>query len=241
MVVAHTLQLIRVQAEDRSESEAAGSDSTHIDTLALAANGRKSPPDGGAAPPDRGRAGFPGSQPVQSCDSGGQVSSARRLARWLCGSGVVQPLESEFEATVLSTPSITEVHREIVDEFEFLDDWMDRYQHLIDLGRKLPEYPAEFQTDEYKVRGCQAQVWFRAEKRDGRLYFTAMSDAAIVSGLIAILLRAYSGYPPKTILRAGHGFISDIGLTEHLSPTRGNGLHAMLRTIRRHAVSACMP
>ncbi|MDE0124597.1 MAG: SufE family protein [Bryobacterales bacterium] len=140
----------------------------------------------------------------------------------------------------MSSRSITEIHREIVDEFEFLDDWMDRYQHLIDLGRKLPEYPPGFQTDEYKVKGCQAQVWFHAERKNGKLYFAATSDAAIVSGLIAVLLRAYSGFPPRTILDAGHGFIDEIGLTEHLSPTRGNGLHAMLRTIRRHAVSACV-
>ncbi len=136
--------------------------------------------------------------------------------------------------------SIQEVHGEIVDEFEFLDDWMDRYQHIIDLGRKLPEFPSEFQTDDYKVKGCQAQVWFRSYQSDGRLYFQATSDAAIVSGLIAMLLRAYSGFEPRTILDAGHGFIDQIGLTEHLSPTRGNGLHAMLRTIRRYAAEACV-
>ena len=140
----------------------------------------------------------------------------------------------------MSAQSIQEVHREIVDEFEFLDDWMDRYQHLIDIGRKLPSFPPEFQTDQYKVKGCQAQVWFHAKNENGRLYFEATSDAAIVSGLIAILLRAYSGFPPRTILDAGHGFIDEIGLTEHLSPTRGNGLHAMLRTIRRYAANACV-
>ena len=134
--------------------------------------------------------------------------------------------------------SIQDVHCEIVDEFEFLDDWMDRYQHLIDLGRKLPEFPSEFQTDEYKVRGCQAQVWLRSELRDGRVFFQATSDAAIVSGLIAVLLRAYSGYSPRAILDAGHGFIDQIGFTEHLSPTRGNGLHAMLRAIRSHAANS---
>ena len=138
----------------------------------------------------------------------------------------------------LNSQSIQEVHREIVDEFEFLDDWMDRYQHIIDLGRKLPDFPQTYQTDAYKVRGCQAQVWLRAEQRDGKLYLQAISDAAIVSGLIALLLRAYSGFAPRTILDAGHGFIDEIGLAEHLSPTRGNGLHAMIRTIRQHAVAA---
>ncbi len=133
------------------------------------------------------------------------------------------------------------MHQEIVDEFEFLDDWMDRYQHIIDLGRKLAAFPPEFQTDEYKVRGCQAQVWLQSEHCKGLLHFRATSDAAIVCGLVAILLRAYSGFEPKTILEAGHRFIDEIGLREHLSPTRGNGLHAMLRTIRQHASNALLP
>lgn len=148
-------------------------------------------------------------------------------------------VESEIGGNELSNRSIRAVHQEIVDEFEFLDDWMDRYQHIIDLGRKLPEFPSEFQTDEYKVKGCQAQVWLRSEQRDGLLHFEATSDAAIVCGLVAILLRAYSGFEPKTILDAGHRFIDEIGFTEHLSPTRGNGLYAMLRTIRQHAANRC--
>ncbi len=134
--------------------------------------------------------------------------------------------------------SIRAVHDEIVAEFEFLDDWMDRYQHLIDLGRSLPAFPEEFQTDRYKVRGCQAQVWMRSECKAGKLHLLATSDAAIVSGLIAVLLRAYSGFSPQEVLTAGHGFIDRIGFTEHLSPTRGNGLHAMVRAIRHHAVRA---
>ena len=138
----------------------------------------------------------------------------------------------------MGRPTIQEVHREIVEEFEFLDDWMDRYQHIIDLGRQLPEFSAKYQTDEYKVRGCQAQVWLRADYRGGRLYLQATSDAAIVSGLIALLLRAYSGFRPRAILDAGNGFIDEVGLAQHLSPTRGNGLHAMVRTIRWHAANA---
>ena len=149
-----------------------------------------------------------------------------------------QAVESEVGSRGLRGPSIEEVHQEIVDEFEFLDDWVDRYHHLIDLGRRLPAFPAECETEEYKVKGCQAKVWFRAFERDGKLFFDAKSDAAIVSGLIAVLLRAYSGFPPKAILDAGHGFIDAIGFTEHLSPTRGNGLHAMLRMIRRYAANA---
>ena len=134
--------------------------------------------------------------------------------------------------------TIQEVHREIVDEFEFLDDWMDRYQHIIDLGRQLPDFPRRYQTDDYKVKGCQAQVWLRADYKDGKLHLQATSDAAIVSGLIAMLLRAYSGFAPRSILEAGHGFIDEIGLAQHLSPTRGNGLHAMVRAIRRYALNA---
>ena len=145
---------------------------------------------------------------------------------------------SEFGVSGLSSRSIRDAHEEIVDEFEFLDDWMDRYQHIVDVGRKLPPYPSEFRTDAYKVRGCQAQVWFHADERGGRLFFEAVSDAAIVSGLIALLLRAYSGFTPREILDAGHEFIDRIGLTEHLSPTRGNGLHAMLRTIRNYAAAS---
>ena len=136
--------------------------------------------------------------------------------------------------------TIQQVHREIVEEFEFLDDWMDRYQHIIDLGRRLPQFPEEFRTDDHKVKGCQAQVWLHAEMRDGKLHLVATSDAAIVSGLIALLIRAYSGFEPRTILDAGNAFIDEIGLTEHLSPTRGNGLHAMVRAIRQHAATSCM-
>ncbi len=149
-------------------------------------------------------------------------------------------VESEGRERGRSVQTIEQVHREIVEEFEFLDDWMDRYQHIIDLGRRLPEFPEEFRTDENKVKGCQAQVWLHAERRDDRLHLVATSDAAIVSGLIALLIRAYSGFEPRTILAAGNAFIDEIGLTEHLSPTRGNGLHAMVRTIRQHAANSCV-
>ena len=94
--------------------------------------------------------------------------------------------------------------QEIIEEFSLFDDWMDRYQYLIDLGRRLPEFPDELRTDEHRIRGCQSQVWFVPEKRDGRLYFQAISDAAIVSGLIALLLRLYSGREPQDILRGGY-------------------------------------
>lgn len=123
----------------------------------------------------------------------------------------------------------------MIDEFAMFDDWMDRYQYLIDLGRRLPEFPEELRTDENRIRGCQSQVWFATEHRDGRLYFKAISDAAIVSGLIALLLRLYSGRRPQEILDTPPDFVEALELQSHLSPTRSNGLHAMLEAIRRFA------
>ncbi len=128
--------------------------------------------------------------------------------------------------------------QEIIEEFALFDDWMDRYQYIIDLGRRLPEFPDELRTDENLIRGCQSQVWFVAEKRDGRLYFQAISDAAIVSGLIAILLRLYSGRDPKDILDSPPDFVEALQLQSHLSPTRSNGLGSMLEAIRGFAAEA---
>ncbi len=127
----------------------------------------------------------------------------------------------------------------LVEEFAFFDDWMDRYQYLIDLGRRLPEFPEAFRNDEHRIKGCQSQVWFVAERRDdGRLSFRAVSDAAIVSGLIAVLLRIYSDKHPADILATPPEFIEALGLETHLSPTRSTGLHSMLEAIRRHAADA---
>ncbi len=134
--------------------------------------------------------------------------------------------------------TIEKVQEELIDEFAFFDDWMDRYRHIIDLGRRLPEFPEEWQTDENKVRGCQSQVWFVAEQHGGKLQFKAVSDAHIVSGLIAILLRIYSDRAPEEILATKPDFIAAIGLDEHLSPTRNNGLHAMLTRIYAEAKAA---
>lgn len=128
--------------------------------------------------------------------------------------------------------------REVVEEFGMFSDWMDRYQYLIDLGRRLPDFPDEQKSEENRIRGCQSQVWFVAEERDGRLYFRAISDAAIVSGLIALLLRIYSGRRPREILDTPPTFISALELESHLSPTRSNGLYSMLEAIRRFAAGA---
>ncbi|EDP64165.1 Fe-S metabolism associated SufE [alpha proteobacterium BAL199] len=131
--------------------------------------------------------------------------------------------------------SIAEEQEDLIGEFAFFDDWMERYQYLIDLGRKLPEFPEEYRRDEFKLKGCQSQVWLVGEKRDGRLVFHAISDAAIVSGIIAVLLRVYSNRTPGEIVATEPDFIAEIGLDAHLSPTRKNGLGAMLTAIKGRA------
>jgi cysteine desulfuration protein SufE len=131
--------------------------------------------------------------------------------------------------------SISEEQEDLIAEFSFFDDWMDRYQYLIDLGRKLPEMPEEYLRDEFKLKGCQSQVWFVGEAVGDRLVFRAISDAAIVSGLVAVLLRIYSNRTPREILDTEPDFIAEIGLETHLSPTRKNGLGAMVKAIKHRA------
>lgn len=123
----------------------------------------------------------------------------------------------------------------IADEFAFFGDWTERYQYLIDLGRKLAPFPEALKTDEFKVHGCQSQVWLVADGDAHRLDFRAISDSSIVSGLIALLLRVYSGRSATEILATQPQFIEAIGLAKHLSPTRSNGLAAMLGIIKQHA------
>ena len=123
----------------------------------------------------------------------------------------------------------------IVDEFSFFGDWTERYQYLIDLGRKLPAFPEEWKTEENKVHGCQSQVWLVASGDATRMEFNATSDSAIVSGLIALLLRVYSGRSAKDIVETPPRFVESIGLQKHLSPTRNNGLAAMFKTIQDFA------
>ena len=128
--------------------------------------------------------------------------------------------------------------QEIIEEFSLFEDWMDRYHYIIDLGRRLPEFPDELRTEENRIRGCQSQVWFVAREHDGRLDFRAISDAAIVSGLIALLLRIYSGKRPQDILDTPPNFVTALELEQHLSPTRSNGLSSMLKAIRTFATEA---
>lgn len=133
------------------------------------------------------------------------------------------------------TNEVQQAQQEIVDEFAIFDDWMGRYEYLIDLGKELPEFPEAWRTEENKIRGCQSQVWFHTDLDDGRMQFQGISDAAIVSGLIAVLMRVYGGRCPEDILNSTPDFIGEIGFDEHLSPTRSNGLHAMLAALYNRA------
>ncbi len=134
--------------------------------------------------------------------------------------------------------SAAEAQQAIVEEFGMLSDWSERYQYLIDLGRRLPPLPDALRTEVYKVDGCQSQVWIAPHGDASRLDFSAMSDSSIVSGLIALLLRVYSGRGAEEILATDPTFVADLGLSRHLSPTRSNGLHAMLTRIKHHAAHA---
>ena len=132
-------------------------------------------------------------------------------------------------------PSAADAIAAIGDELDVFDDWMDRYQYIIELGRKLPPFPEEWANDAHRVPGCQSRVWMEAVLRDEKLYLAGVSDAAIVSGLIALLLRVYSGRPPAEITATDPGFLKDLGLLEALSTNRGNGIAAMARKIREVA------
>lgn len=132
--------------------------------------------------------------------------------------------------------SINEIQEDIIEEFLPLDDWMDRYQILIDMGSELPALPDEFKTEQNLIDGCQSRVWLVCDEKDGLLTFRAESDALIVRGIVALLLRVFSGHSAEEILDADLHFIDSIGLRDHLSPTRANGLLAMVKQIREYAL-----
>ena len=127
---------------------------------------------------------------------------------------------------------------ELIEEFGLFDSWMDRYQYIIDLGKQLPTLPAAWKTAEYRIDGCQSNVWIHHERRGELLHFSATSDAAIVSGLIAVVMRLYNDRTPQQILDMPPDCLEQLGLSQHLSPTRSNGLHAMLNHIYRCAAAA---
>lgn len=119
----------------------------------------------------------------------------------------------------------------LLDEFEMFDNWMDRYQYIIDMGKQLPDFPEEWKTPERKIQGCQSNVWIHHRREDDVIHFDAVSDAAIVSGLIAVLMRIYNDRPATEIRSTSPHFLKDLGLDKHLSPTRSNGLNSMLARI----------
>ncbi len=133
--------------------------------------------------------------------------------------------------------TINELQDEVIEEFEDFTDWMDKYQMLIDLGNELTPLDEKYKTEQNLIDGCQSRVWIQCDCQDGVLIFTADSDALIVKGIIALLLKVLSGHSPKEILDAELYFIDRIGLREHLSPTRSNGLLAMVKQIRAYAVA----
>ncbi len=133
-------------------------------------------------------------------------------------------------------PTINEIQDEIIEEFLPLDDWMDRYQLLIDMGEELPPLAPEEKTEQNLIDGCQSRVWLVCERQGDLLNFRAESDALIVRGIVALLLRVVSGHTPEEILSADLYFIPRIGLSEHLSPTRANGLLAMVKQVRNYAL-----
>jgi len=133
--------------------------------------------------------------------------------------------------------TINEIQDEVIEEFEGFSDWMDRYQLLIDLGNELEALPEQYKTEENLIDGCQSRVWIQCDNEDGELVFRTDSDALIVKGIIALLIRVINDHTPQEILDAKLHFIDDIGLREHLSPTRSNGLLAMIKQINFYALA----
>ncbi|MEN9909407.1 MAG: hypothetical protein RLZZ540_2556 [Bacteroidota bacterium] len=132
---------------------------------------------------------------------------------------------------------IKDIQEEIVDEFSMFDDWMQRYEYIIELGKNLPLIKEEFKVEENLIKGCQSKVWLQGEQNEDKIVFTADSDAILTKGIIAILIRVFSNQTPKDIIDAEMGFIDEIGLKEHLSPTRANGLVSMIKNIKMYALA----
>lgn len=131
---------------------------------------------------------------------------------------------------------LKERENEIIEEFAMFPDWMEKYEYIIDLGKDLDAIPSDYKNDDYRINGCQSQVWLHAWKEDGKVYFEADSDAIITKGIIALLIRVLNGLTPEEILQAELRFIDEIGLKEHLSPTRANGLLSMVKQMKLYAV-----
>ena len=133
--------------------------------------------------------------------------------------------------------NIETIQADLIDEFSTFDDWMDRYEHMIDLGKSLPLINTKFKTEDNIIKGCQSKVWLHADLENEKVVFSADSDAIITKGIVAILIRVFSNQSPNTILNTNTDFIDEIGLKEHLSPTRANGLVSMVKKIKMYALA----
>ena len=133
--------------------------------------------------------------------------------------------------------TIEEIQKELIEEFDMFDDWMQKYEYMIELGKSLPLIEETYKTEENLIKGCQSKVWLHSELVNGKILFTADSDAIITKGIIAILIRVYSNQKPSDIVKANTDFINEIGLTDHLSPTRANGLVSMIKQMKMYAIA----
>jgi cysteine desulfuration protein SufE len=133
--------------------------------------------------------------------------------------------------------TIKEIQEEIIDEFSMFDDWMERYEYIIELGKSLPLIDEQYKTDDNLIVGCQSKVWLHAEKKEGKIIYSSDSDAILTKGIIALLLRVFTNQTSENILKADTNFIDEIGLKEHLSPTRANGLVSMVKKVKLYALA----
>lgn len=133
--------------------------------------------------------------------------------------------------------NIQEIENEVVEEFEMFEDWMQRYEHLIDLGKSMPMIEEKYKTEDKLIKGCQSQVWMHSELKDGKIFYTADSDAIITKGMVALMIRVLSNHTPQEIIDSKLDFIEKIGLTKHLSPTRSNGLLSMIKQMKLDALA----
>jgi cysteine desulfuration protein SufE len=131
--------------------------------------------------------------------------------------------------------SIEETENEIVEEFEIFPEWMEKYEHIIEIGNSVPKIDEKYKDETHEIKGCQSKVWLHSELKDGHIFYTADSDAIITKGLVGLVIRVFSGHTPEEIIKADISFIDKIGLHEHLSPTRSNGLIAMIKQIKLDA------
>jgi len=136
--------------------------------------------------------------------------------------------------------TINEIQDELIADFSFYQDWMEKYEYIIQLGKEVPLIKEEYKTDNYIIKGCQSRVWLYPELRDGKIFFTADSDAVITKGLVSLMVKVLSGHTPQEIAEADLYFIDQIGLKEHLSPTRANGLLSMVKQMKMYAIALQM-